>query len=210
MSQARFITFEGVEGSGKSTQIGLLRREFDRRGIPVLITREPGGTTVGEELRKVLMAPGSDIAPLAELLLMEAARAQHVAQVLKPALESGEWVLCDRFADSSTAYQGGGRNLGWPLVEDLNRVACQGLHPHRTVLLDLPVEEGLGRARRRPSTSATNCRFEDELLAFHRRVADAYQALAARHPARILVVPASGTPEEVHARVLAALQGMWS
>lgn len=210
MSHACFITFEGIEGSGKSTQIELLRRELVRQGFPVLTTREPGGTTLGEGLRQVLMAPESDIAPLAELLLMEAARAQHVTQVLRPALQRGEWVLCDRFADSSTAYQGGGRGLGWPLVEDLNQVACQGLHPHRTVLLDLPVAEGLGRARRRPSTSAANCRFEDEVLAFHRRVAEAYLELASRHPARIVVVPASGTPGEVHAHVLAALRELWS
>lgn len=203
--KGRFITFEGVEGCGKSTQADLLARELEDRGIAVLKTREPGGTDLGERLRGVLMARGDTITPLAELFLMEAARAQHVARVILPALHRGAWVVCDRFADSSTAYQGGGRAVGVDIVEELNRVACGGLKPDRTVLLDFPVAEGLARARGRASTSPANCRFEDEDLSFHRAVADAYRELAAREPGRVVMVDARGTPSQVRARVLAAL-----
>jgi dTMP kinase len=204
----RFITFEGIEGCGKSTQAKLLAQKLVSRGVPVLITREPGGTDLGERLRGVLMARGEAITPLAELFLMEAARAQHVERVIRPALARGDWVVCDRFADSSTAYQGGGRGLGAALVEEINQIACRGLLPDRTILLDLPVGDGLERARGRVSTNAANCRFEDEDLAFHRAVAAAYRDLAAREPARVAVVDGRGAVEDVHGRVLTAMGGM--
>lgn len=208
MPDGRFITFEGIEGCGKSTQATLLARELAARGVSVVATREPGGTDLGEDLRNILMARGREMAPLAELFLMEAARAQHTAQVIRPALSRGAWVVCDRYADSSTAYQGGGRGLDPALVEGVNRIACDGLTPHRTVLLDLPVAEGLARARGRASTTAANCRFEDEDLAFHQAVADAYAELAAREPSRIVVVDGRGTPQQVQRRVLDAMTGM--
>lgn len=207
MQRGRFITFEGIEGSGKSTQVERLAAYLQHRGVSVVATREPGGTTLGEHLRGVLLDPSSDPAAAAELFILEAARAQLVARVIVPALDSGATVIADRFADSSVAYQGVARGLGIDLVERLNEVACAGVVPDRTLVLDLPVEVGLPRARSRQSTNAANRRFEDETDGFHRAVASGYRDLAVRHPGRVHLVDARGTVDEVHARVLAALQG---
>jgi len=200
-----FITFEGIEGSGKSTQVALLVRFLAARGADVLTTREPGGTRLGERVRDILLDPVSDPVPLSELFLLEAARAQLVASVIAPALAAGRIVVSDRFADSSAAYQGTARALGADMVATLNAVACGAVVPTRTLVLDLPVEVALTRARSRPTTTADNSRFEDEAIAFHRQVANGYREVAQREPGRVHLVDASGTPEQVHDRVLREL-----
>ena len=203
-----FITFEGIEGSGKSTQVGLLADHLTARGVSVVTTREPGGTPLGERVRDILLDPASDPVPMSELFLLEAARAQLVARVIAPALAAGRTVLSDRFADSSLAYQGAARGLGAGVVDTLNAAACGATLPVRTVLLNLDVEVALERARSRPSTTASNRRFEDEAVAFHRRVAAGYLELAGRQRERVRVVNAAGSPDEVHARVLRALEDL--
>ena len=205
MRRGRFVTFEGVEGTGKTTQLGLLADYLTRRGVAAVTTREPGGTPLGELLRGLLLDPAGDPVALAELLMLEGARAQLVARVVEPALAAGRWVLSDRFADSSLAYQGGARRLAPATVRRLNALACGDTVPDRTIVLELPVAVALARARRRPTTTTANRRFEDEALAFHRAVARAYRALARREPARVRLVDGSGTPQEVHARVVAAI-----
>ena len=193
------IAFEGVEGAGKSTQLDLLRCELERRGHGVVVTREPGGTEVGERVRAVLLDPAVDLDPRAEALLFAAARAQLVVQVIRPALERGALVLCDRFLDSSLAYQGGGRGLGRGPVEEVNRFATGGLLPDLVVLLDLDPAEGLGRRAERRD------RIEVEGLGFHRRVRDAFLELAAGDPGRFAVVDAAAPADQVAAGVLAAV-----
>ncbi len=209
MSGGRLITFEGVEGCGKSTQLLLLARHLQRRGIAFVTTREPGGTALGERVRELLLDPRLVPAPAAELFLFEAARAQVVAEIIKPALLAGSTVLSDRFADSSLAYQGGARGIPAATVARLNDLACDGLVPDRTLVFDLDVELAFGRARRRPTTTADNRRFEDEATAFHQAVAEAYRDLARREPARVAVVDARGTPEEVHERTKAAVADLF-
>jgi dTMP kinase len=205
MPRGRFVTFEGVEGTGKTTQLGLLADYLSRRGVATVATREPGGTPLGERLRGLLLDPAGDPVALAELLMLEAARAQLVARVVAPALAAGRWVLSDRFADSSLAYQGGARRLAPATVRRLNALACGDTVPDRTIVLELPVEVALARARRRPTTTAANRRFEDEAMVFHRAVARAYRNLARREPSRVRLVDGSGTPAQVHERVVAAV-----
>jgi dTMP kinase len=196
-----FITFEGIEGTGKSTQIALLKSRLEAQGRRVLVTLEPGGSRIGAELRRVLLSlENRDLTPQAELFLYLADRAQHVAQVVRPALASGAVVLCDRFADSTVAYQGFGRGMDPELLHRLNAVAVDGLWPELTLLLDLDPETGLARAvARNVSEGKTNAegRFEAESLAFHSRVRQGFLNLAAREPERIRIVDASGTPEAV-------------
>jgi dTMP kinase len=199
------ITFEGVEGCGKSTQAELLQRSLRERGVQVLLTREPGGTTLGEQVRALLLSPASAPVPLAELFLLEAARAHLVATVIVPALARGEVVLSDRFSDSSLAYQGSARGLEWDVVRRLNAIACGELRPARTVILQVPLELALSRARSRIATTAANRRFEDEAEPFHRLVAAGFQRLAREEPERVRLVDGSGSPESVHERVLAEL-----
>ena len=206
MTRGRLLTFEGIEGCGKSTQLGLVARRLEAAGAAVLTTREPGGTALGEGLRALLLDPAHRPTPHAELFLLEAARSQLVRDVVLPALEAGAYVLSDRFSDSSLAYQGEARGLGWDVVEGLNSLACRGLRPDRTLVLDLGVEEALARARARTSTTADNRRFEDEDLLFHAAVQRGFRRLAAREPERVRLVDGSGTPEEVFRRVLAALE----
>jgi dTMP kinase len=198
--RGRFVTFEGVEGCGKSTQLGRLRTWMKEGGIPVLATREPGGTALGRAIRQALLAPG-EVGPEAELLLYEADRAQHVREIIRPALERGLNVLCDRFYDSTTAYQAFGRGLDGERVVELNAWAAGGLVPDLTLLFDLPVEEGLRRARR----GGGGDRLEREALAFHERVRGGFLELARREPARFRIIPPS-TIEEVHARVVEAVK----
>ncbi|MFN3413594.1 MAG: dTMP kinase [Thermoanaerobaculum sp.] len=205
MAAGIFVSFEGIEGCGKSTQLSLLAQELQRRGVKVVTTREPGGTPLGEEIRALLLNPAFSPTPWAELFLLEAARAQLVATVIRPALEEGAWVLADRFSDSSLAYQAGGRGLPWAQVRALNRMATGGLVPHRTLVLTLPISQALTRARSRPSTQASNRRFEDEAEAFHRRVARAFQRLASQEPHRVRLVDGRGSARQVHSRVLKAL-----
>lgn len=202
------ITFEGIEGSGKSTQVAMLAERLVAGGVSVVTTREPGGTPLGERVRAILLDPASDPVARSELFLLEAARAQLVERVIAPALAAGSVVLSDRFADSSLAYQGAARRLGDEVVATLNAIACGAVVPSRTIVLDLPVELALGRARSRPSTTADNRRFEDEAVAFHQRVARGYRELAEREPLRVAMVSASGSPAAVHQRVVAALAGV--
>lgn len=194
-----FITFEGIEGTGKSTQIALLKTHLESLGQRVLVTLEPGGSRIGAELRRVLLSlENRDLSPRAELFLYLADRAQHVDQVVRPALDAGVIVLSDRFADSTVAYQAFGRGLDPELLHQLNSVAVGGLWPDLTLLLDLPPEVGLGRALRRnqrEGKTVAEGRFEAENLAFHGRVRQGYLAWAARFPERMLLVDASGTPE---------------
>lgn len=203
-----FVTFEGVEGSGKSTQIGRVAERLRAGGLEVVTTREPGGTLLGRRLRSLLLEEGSLITPSAELLLYTADRAQHLAEVVEPALARGAIVLCDRFLDATVAYQGHGRRLGAQAVLDLHRRPPLDRRPVRTIFLDLPPEEGLRRARRRNhelGIAETEGRFEVETLAFHRRVRDGYLALAAGEPERFRVVPGDGPPVVIELRILESL-----
>jgi dTMP kinase len=195
------IAFEGVEGAGKSTQLDRLRDELERRGHEVVVTREPGGTPVGERVRQVLLDPAVDLDARAEALLFAAARAQLVEQVIRPALERGVVVLCDRYLDSSLAYQGAGRGLGRGPVQEVNRFATGGLLPDLVVLLDVDPAEGLGR------NTASRDRIEVEGLGFHRRVREAFRELAACDPGRFAVVDAAAPADQVAAAVLAAALG---
>jgi dTMP kinase len=191
-----FITFEGIEGSGKSTQIKRLAAWLEAKGGAVKLTREPGGSELGLALRRILLdAANTDIVSRAELFLYLADRAQHVKQVVQPALEQGKVVLCDRFTDSTVAYQGYGRGLDPQMLHSLNEASVDGVSPDLTVLFDLPPEVGLVRARSRneeQGASETEGRFEAEELAFHHRVRDGYLKLAERFPERIKIVDATG------------------
>jgi dTMP kinase len=189
-SRGLFITLEGGEGAGKSVQSQALARRLEERGLTVVRTREPGGTALGERLRAIALdLSGASVAldPLAETLLFIAARAQLVSEVIAPALERGDTVVCDRFAGSTLAYQGYGRGVALETIEQLNTVATRGLRPDLTVLLDLPVETGLART----GAQGTADRFGREERAFHERVRAGYRELAAREPARWLAVDAS-------------------
>ncbi len=196
--RGRFITFEGVEGCGKSTQMARLLEWMQKAGLPVLATREPGGTKVGEGIRELLLTPRDEgLDAGAELLLYEAARAQHVGEVIRPALEAGAHVLCDRFFDSTTAYQAFGRGLDEEMVLELNRMASGGLVPDLTLLFSVAIEEGLGRAR----GDSAGDRLEGESLAFHRKVQAGFEALAQREPGRFRVL-GEGAIEQVHEEVV--------
>lgn len=203
-----FVTVEGVEGAGKSTLMNMLVREFERRGLPFVRTREPGGCGLGAKLRPILLDVSSTLDSRAELFLFLADRAQHVAEVIRPALERGEWVLCDRYADSTIAYQGYGRGMDADRLQELNDHATGGLWPERTLLLDLPVEQGLQRARARngrEGLSLSEGRFEAEEIAFHQRIRQGFLSRAARWPERFRVLNAGLPPEELLKAALDAL-----
>jgi len=193
--RGRFITFEGLDGSGKSTQMERLAAALRRSGRDVVTTREPGGTPVGEKIRSVVLGQGP--APLAELALMAASRAQSVAEVIRPALDAGRWVLCDRFHDATEAYQGGGRGLDRTAIRDLHRLLCADLQPDLTLIFDLNPVVSLERARKLPAAG----RFEAESMAFFGRVARTYREIAAREPQRCRLISAEGSVDEVAARV---------
>ena len=196
------ITFEGVEGSGKTTQIRRLEGFLKERGWPCMVTREPGGSIVGEQIRKILLSSETvGLTPLGELFLYEADRVQHVAQVVKPALEKGMIVICDRFFDATLAYQGYARNLDLRTVKALNRLASLDITPDLTLLFDCPVESGLSRAserigRKRPALRED--RFERESPAFHQRVREAYLEIARSEPDRVHLIDASLKESEIH------------
>jgi dTMP kinase len=193
MARGRFITLEGIEGAGKSTLLNGLADALRQRGIVVCATREPGGTPLAEDIRALVLARRAEgVPPVTELLLMFAARAAHVSQRIEPALARGEWVLCDRFTDASRAYQGGGRGMDPDSIEALARIAHPDLAPDLTLLLDLPPDIGLQRARAR---SAAGDRFEDEQLAFFSRVRESYLERARMEPQRMRVLDASAAPE---------------
>ncbi len=199
-----FITFEGPDGSGKSTQARMFAERLRREGRDVLETVEPGGTPIGQQIRRILLDPANkELAPTAELLLMFAARAQNVEQWILPALAQGKIVVSDRFTDSSIAYQGSGRGLGWEKVLELDRIACQGLVPDLTLCIDIDTETGLARALSRGSSAAVapELRFEEQTIEFHHKVRAAYHELARRDPERFRLIDGSGTPDEVAAKV---------
>jgi dTMP kinase len=194
-----FVTFEGLDGSGKTTQIELLRARLETEGREVVATREPGGTTIGEAIRPLVL-DGPEMAPWPEAALFAAARAQLVAEVIRPALERGADVLCDRYVDSSLAYQGIARGLGLERVLELNLDAVDGLMPDRTFVLAVAAEEAAARVGDRPD------RFERESAGFRERVSDAYLELAERWPERIVVLDGTLPPDELAERILGALR----
>jgi dTMP kinase len=207
--RGRFVTFEGGEGVGKSTQLGQAARWLRESGREVVVTREPGGTPRAERLRELLLTRSNEpMPPGCELLLMFAARATHVANLIEPALARGAWVLCDRFTDASYAYQGGGRGLSTSLIDPLPPLAHPTLQPDLTLLLDAPVAVGLARAAARHGAGPD--RFESERQEFFERVRDAYLARARREPQRIRIVDASRTIDEVQIAVRAALAPLLS
>lgn len=201
--RGRFITFEGIDGSGKTTQMRLLAGRLRSEGHEVLETVEPGGTAVGAQIRRILLdSANQDLRPTAELLLYFASRAQNVDECILPALSAGKIVLCDRFTDSTLAYQGYARGLGEDTVLALDRIACRGLAPDLTLLIDLDLDTGLARAQgRNASATAGETRMDDQSLEFHRKVCEAYRKLAQQHPARFRIIDGCGTPEAVAARV---------
>ena len=209
MSRGFFITFEGLDGSGKSTQLAGLKAWLEARGESVTATRQPGGTHIGDGIRGLLLDSRThDLSPLAELGLMFADRAQSIAEVIGPALERGDVVLCDRFTDSTEAYQGGGRQLGSRIVLDLHARLCGGLQPDLTFLLLPDLRRALQRARRRNARSdaegspgANENRFEREDQAFYRRVLDKYREIAARESDRVAVIEGEGSIDEVRTQI---------
>jgi dTMP kinase len=214
--RGKFITFEGLDGTGKSTQLHKLAVKLREAGLKVVETREPGGTATGEKVRRVLLDSSTDgLSPLAEMALMFASRAQHIAEVIQPALDHGQIVLCDRFTDSTEAYQGGGRKLGSAAVLELHRVLCGDLQPDLTILLESDPTMSVGRARRRNRRASRTAskhstdenRFEQETRAFFARVREGYRAVARREPERVVVIDASGTPAQTHARIMELVGG---
>ncbi len=207
--RGKFITFEGLDGTGKSTQMRKLAATLRAAGHKIVETREPGGTATGEQIRKVLLHSGTTgLSPLAEMALMFASRAQHIAEVIEPALAAGSIVLCDRFTDSTEAYQGNGRRLGSDAVRELHRVLCGNLQPDLTLLLDSNPHASVSRARRRNKRDSKSVarghdenRFEQETRAFFGRVRDGYMAIAKREPSRVVMVDARGTPGQTHEKI---------
>ena len=203
-----FVTLEGVEGAGKSTLMSLLAAQLEALSLPFIRTREPGGCSLGASIRPLLLNVSSHVDDRAELFLFLADRAQHVAETIRPALERGEWVLCDRYADSTIAYQGYGRGMNVDRLQELNEYATHGLWPDKTILLDLPVETGLARAlarNGREGLSLSEGRFESEELAFHQRIREGFLLRAKRWPERFCVLDARLAPEELLLQALHAL-----
>jgi dTMP kinase len=198
MSRGKFITVEGIEGVGKSTNIDHLSEIIEGRGLTVLRTREPGGTPMAERIREMLLEHGEETLPdIAELLLFFAARSLHINNMIRPALDAGQWVVCDRFTDASRAYQGDGRGLDMTRIDTLASWVQEGLEPDLTILLDAPVDIGMHRAAQR----STADRLEREQQSFYRRVRQGYLRLASAHPERFRVVDASGSLQQVRAEV---------
>ncbi|HSE48464.1 MAG TPA: dTMP kinase [Terriglobales bacterium] len=204
--RGKFITIEGLDGCGKSTQLERLAAALRKQGLTVVTTREPGGTAIGENVRAVLLdSRTAGLDPWAELALMFAARAQHIAEVIRPALDHGKFVLCDRFTDSSEAYQGGGRKLGSEPVLALHRTLCGNLQPDLTILMDSEVAASVERARRRNQQKGVTVdenRFESESRAFFGRVRDKYLEIAKREPQRVVVVNARKQADPVSEEIL--------
>lgn len=203
-----FITFEGVEGSGKSTQIRCLANRLISRNLSTTLTREPGGCPIADKIRAILLdADNSAMSAMAELMLYAAARAQHVNEVIAPALSDGGIVLCDRFCDATVAYQSYGRGLDRSIIDTLNSHACSGISPDLTVLIDCDPRVGLERARRRieMSSGPREERFELEAIAFHQRVRAGYNQLAIDEPQRFVIIDGAGTIEKIASEISAAV-----
>jgi len=208
-----FITFEGVEGSGKTSQIQRLKKYLTEKGIPCRITREPGGCPIGEKVRKILLNPDHrEMVPTTELFLYEAARAQHVKEVLKPFLKKGGVILCDRFCDATLAYQGYGRRIELKWIDRLNRLSSQGIKPDVTFLLDCPSDVGLNRAlqRNRALKQEREERFEREEIQFHRRVRKGYLAIARKEPHRVKVIDTREGEEKVFEKIRKIIDNLTS
>lgn len=202
-----FITFEGIEGSGKTTQQQRLAAYLRERGRTVVVTKEPGGTPLADRIRAILLDSASVIDPIAEVFLFAASRRQHTTEIIEPALARGEVVLCDRYADSTLAYQGFGRLIDLDRLRTLNDWATDALKPHLTLVYDLPEDMGVRRAvSRNASATQDEGRFEAEDLRFHRRVREGYLALATAEPARFAVIDADASIDDVFARTLDALR----
>jgi dTMP kinase len=202
----RFVTFEGIEGVGKTTQVARVSRALAARGVAHVVTREPGGTPLAESIRQVVLAAGEEtLPPTAELLLMFAARAVHLANHIEPNLRAGRWVICDRFTDATYAYQGGGRQLSAEPIRELESMVQGARRPDLTILLDAPVEAAMARAAARNAGAAAD-RFERERGEFFERVRNMYLARAAAEPNRIALVDAMQSVDEVSARILAELK----
>jgi dTMP kinase len=203
----RFVTLEGIEGAGKSTVAKRILGWLETRGVAVRLTREPGGTPLAERVRQIVLERGGEpLSPVTETLLMFAARALHVEQVIAPALSRGEWVVCDRFTDATRAYQGNGRGVGHALIDALAQAVHPNLTPDCTLLLDLPVTAGLARARSRQDEAAD--RFEAETAAFFEKVRAGYLAIAAAEPQRVRVIDATQPLESVARQAAAILDGL--
>ena len=199
-----FVTFEGVEGCGKTTQIRLLAERLAATGLSVITTREPGGCPIADKIRSILLdSANREMTPTTELLLYAAARAQHIDEVIRPALATGAIVLCDRFTDATVAYQSAGRGIDRPVIDRLSNLACREVRPDLTMLLDCDPVLGLARARTRIESSIgpREERFELEAVAFHNRVRNAYLEEAAREPDRIAVIDATGSVDEIATRI---------
>ena len=203
----RFLTVEGIEGVGKSTQVARLSQSLSDRGIAHVVTREPGGTPLAESIRGIVLdnSRGESMPPTAELLLMFAARAVHLANLVEPHLGAGRWVVCDRFIDATYAYQGGGRGLRTDHIRQLESMVQGARRPDLTVLLDAPVEQALRRARQRNAGAVSDC-FESERAEFFERVRDVYRARAAAEPNRIASIDASQSADAVAAQILKLLE----
>jgi dTMP kinase len=211
-TRGKFITIEGLDGCGKSTQLERLAQVLRAGGLDVVVTREPGGTPTGEKIRAVLLdSHTGGLSPWAELAMMFAARTQHLHEVILPALQAGKWVLCDRFTDSSEAYQGGGRKLGSEPVLQLHRILCQDIQPDLTILMVSEVAHSVARARKRnlardPNSISDENRFEQENRAFFGRVLDKYLEIAKREPGRIFALDAKPPADVVHPQIVAEVQ----
>ena len=211
MPRGLFITLEGLDGSGKTTQIKRLAEWFQCQGIDPVLTRQPGGTATGDGVRAILLdSRSTGLAPMAEMALMFADRAQAIAEVIQPALDAGKIVVCDRFTDSTEAYQGGGRQLGSQIVLGLHRLICGGLQPDLTILLLPALKASLARARRRNTrdevkTGKDENRFELEQDGFHQRVWEKYREIAEREPNRVVLIEGDLGIEEIHAQIVASV-----
>ena len=211
-TRGKFITIEGLDGCGKSTQLERLAAVLRAGGLDVVVTREPGGTPTGEKIRHVLLdSHTSNLSPWTELAMMFASRAQHIHEIILPALNAGQWVLCDRFTDSSEAYQGGGRKLGSEPVLRLHEILCAGLHPDMTILMVSDVAHSVARARKRnlardPDSISDENRFEQENRAFFQRVLDKYLEIAQREPGRVFAVDSKPPADVVHPLIVAEVR----
>jgi dTMP kinase len=201
LSQGLFVTFEGVEGCGKTTQVKRLARRLRGLGVAVIVTLEPGGTSIGKNIRRVLLdSKNKALTPLAELMLYAADRAQHVEEIIQPALKSGKWVICDRFSDATVVYQGMARGQDMKLIRLLNNVVTEGIRPHLTFLLDCPVEVGLRRALGRNMKGQD--RFEKEAVSFHLKVRKGYLDLARKNKKRFVILDAAASRKEIEAEII--------
>ncbi|MBI4826796.1 MAG: dTMP kinase [Nitrospirae bacterium] len=201
----RFISFEGTEGSGKSTQASLLAEYLRKKGYDVILTAEPGGTRIGKKIRELLLEPENHMDPLTELLLYYADRAQHIREVIEPALERGSFVITDRFADSTVAYQGFARGVDLNIINPLNEMVVRHSKPSLTFLLDIDAEEGLRRNRQAQKED----RFELEAIEFHNRVRSGYLEIAEDDPARVRVIDASAGKEDITMKIIEIVEKIW-